>query len=241
MIHVAHPQQVHPLAAQADLDLVAVPDGGRVDVADGPAHDLRAAEHTVVVRVESPELTLRGTGKPLEILGGLARLDDAVTVGVQRRDRRVLSDDLRQRGRGRRHGQVAEHVGVTYELGRIGEHRPTRRVVPVVVAVDDVAHRHAESRRELLFQPQRELRAERVGEDDPLGRHQECRSGSIGPCVVHAPIDVRDAAHDLLGEVSAAQFGHLRETPSAHGHQGCGQTDRNPDPHAIGHRALRVM
>ena len=50
-----------------------------------------------------------------------------------------------------------------------------RSVIPVIVAVQHVSHRHAESTVQFSLQPLGELCVDRVAHDDAFGRHEKNR------------------------------------------------------------------
>ncbi len=93
---------------------------------------------------------------------------------------------------GRREG--VGHADVSDELRRVGKDDAAGRVVPVVVAVEHVAHGLFEALRDFLLEPQRELAADRVGHDDALRRHQEHVVVIVVLRAIKLPGDVRDAA-----------------------------------------------
>ena len=185
MIHLANPCHVHPFAAQADLNLVCIGDVRGPDEAHGSAHNLRATEHAVFVRIESGKLAYIRAREATKILTHLALFDGAVAVGIHRRHGCILPDYLGQGGQSRWHRQVRQHVGMTYKPGGFSEDIPTRGVVPVVVAVDYVSDRDPEAVVEFLLQPRREISIDRVRKDNALLGDQ--KNGAV--VVVQGPVD----------------------------------------------------
>ena len=61
-----------------------------------------------------------------------------------------------------------------------------------MMTVDDVLHRHLESRRELTLQPRGELGADRFDKDDPIRRDHEHREVVVHPRVVHVARQLAD-------------------------------------------------
>ncbi len=66
-------------------------------------------------------------------------------------------------------------------------------MIPVTVAVDDVAHRYAEARVELALEPGRERGIERIAENDAVRRDHEDRP----PVAVVGAIHVAGHMDDL--------------------------------------------
>ena len=150
----------HALAAERDGVAIGVGDGRRMHVAHRAARDLAAADHVIAVVVEHREAF--GVGAR-----GLTALDEAVLVHVH------LHGVSRERRIAGRRRERRQHVAVADELRGVREHHTARRVVPVAMGVEDVADRHLEPRRDLAFQPAREVAVDRIAHDDALGRHQE--------------------------------------------------------------------
>jgi hypothetical protein len=65
--------------------------------------------------------------------------------------------------------EVAQHVLVADESGGVGEGGSAPRMIEMAVAVDDVTHRHLEPAAELVLQPRRERRVNRIAQDDAVG------------------------------------------------------------------------
>ena len=72
------------------------------------------------------------------------------------------------------------------------------KLLPVVVAVDDVADRHLEPRGELRLEPPPEVAVDRVAHDDALGRHQEHRVVVVVLRAVELTGDIDDTARGRL-------------------------------------------
>ncbi len=68
---------------------------------------------------------------------------------------------------------MVQHVRVAYELRRVREHTAARGVIPVVMSVDDVPNGNVETCVELILEPDREVRGERIGDDDAIRRDEE--------------------------------------------------------------------
>ena len=96
-------------------------------------------------------------------------------------------------------------VFVRHELGGVVEHRGTRRMVLVVVAVEHVPDRRVgKALRQLRLDPRGRLDVDRVGQDDPGRGDEEDRVVLVVLNPVQIAGDTGDAAHGrtlrLLGQ-----------------------------------------
>ena len=82
---------------------------------------------------------------------------------------------------------------MTDEFSRVLENGASGGVVIVVVAVEHIAHGHAEALVQLGLEPGREVGPDGIGENDAFRRHQECRVVGI----VGRPIEISGDVDDF--------------------------------------------
>lgn len=113
----------------------------------------------------------------------------AVTVCVQ-----VCGSAGQWRIRGRQL-EIGRKVLVTNKLRSIVEDRATRCMIPVMMAIGDIAHRNTESRVDLGFEPLGEIRIDCVAENDTIIRYQKNRV----MVVIRRPVQILADLNDRSG------------------------------------------
>jgi len=81
----------------------------------------------------------------------------------------------------------------------VREHFAAVDVVGMVVAVDEIAHSLIEPRAQLVFEPVRRVRVDRVGRDDARRGHRENGEVEIVAEAIDFARDLHDLAHRGLG------------------------------------------
>ena len=174
----------HGPAAERETHPVRIDDVGTADV----GLQLRRRNAAVLVAVHrrervrpQPADARPRLGRDVDLIG----VDDAVVVAVVHVARHVGIAAV----------HVAGHVLVGDERGGAGKHRAAGGVVVVAVAVDDVAHRHLESRVQLGLEPRGEVGVDRIAEDDAGGGDQEDRVPVAVACPIQIAGDRENLAH----------------------------------------------
>ena len=95
---------------------------------------------------------------------------------------------------------------MTDEARSLGEDAAAGCVIPMMVAVDDIADWNVEARAELVLQPDCEVGVERICENDAVCRDEEHRSVKVVGRLVDAAGDMRDrSSRSLLRKTGGRQ------------------------------------
>ena len=128
-----------------------------------------------VVRAEETLGHAADAGMRLERTHDLVQFELAIVVAVDHIARHVRDAPV----------HIAQDASLCYEVGRGGEYGAALYVVPVAMAINDVADRHArESPVELGLEPGREIGGERIDQDDALRRNQKQAVPDTVPCAI---------------------------------------------------------
>ena len=186
--------QLDGFAAQRQAHAFGIENVGPADV----GLQFRGRQGSIAVTVRGSEEVGRHAATSAVVgkrTDNLLKLEPSVAIAIQHVARHLRNAAI----------HISTHVLVGDEARSIRKYGAAFDVIPMAMAVDDIANRNLESLSELLFHPCRECRVDRIREDDSFRRDHEQREIVVVARAIDVAFDIDYLAgrSALLGDEGA--------------------------------------